>query len=48
LERWEDKAHQYIDGLNEIAQMLADNPDVEIDRKGLFNDCTVFLTRVTL
>jgi len=43
LERWGiEKAHQYIDGLDEIAQMLADNPDVGIDRKGLFSGLYCF------
>ena len=31
LENWgAEKAHKYIDGLEEMVQMLADNPDIGI------------------
>ncbi|MFK5986776.1 MAG: type II toxin-antitoxin system RelE/ParE family toxin [Pseudomonadota bacterium] len=43
LENWGTlKAHKYIDGLEELAQMLADNPDIGIKREKLFNGLLCF------
>ncbi len=43
LERWgTEKAYKYIDGLEEIAQMLADNPDIGIKRENLIKGLLCF------
>lgn len=43
LENWgAEKAHKYIDGLEEMAQMLADNPDIGIKREHLIEGLFCF------
>ncbi|MCU7833817.1 MAG: type II toxin-antitoxin system RelE/ParE family toxin [gamma proteobacterium symbiont of Taylorina sp.] len=43
LEQWgAENAHKYINGLEETAQMLADNPDIGIKRGNLLEELLCF------
>ena len=43
LENWGvEKAHKYIDGLEELVQMIADNPDIGINLENLIEGVFCF------